>query len=382
MPAFFVRFQTWLEYRWVAPAYSGWVMLSLAIFFFVAATNTMAGWLYAISGVMLALLTVGVTQPGRSLRSLHITRIPNDPISVGDTLTLELEIHNPRPRPQLLLQVQDLRPRGLGGTHEAAIERIPARGAYHWRQSHVAQQRGLYHWQGVVLRTAAPLGLFWSRRQEQVRASVVVYPTVLPLSRCPLVDELGREASATVQSPIQAQGASEGVTRTLRPYRWGDSTRLIHWRTSARYGELRVRELELFTGGQEVVLGLDSAIAWDAEAFEQAVIAAASLYFYGLRQKLPVSIWTAESGVVRGDRPVLETLAAVMPGQNPRSPLLPGVPIIWMTQKSDRLSNLPTGSRWLLWPQNGQTALPNQTAHGRIIVPDEPLTTQLQASLN
>lgn len=382
MPAFLVRFQTWLERRWVAPAYSGWVMLGLAIFFFVAATNTMAGWLYAISGVMLALLAVGVTQPGRSLRSLQITRRTNDPISVGDTLTLELEVYNPRPRPQLLLQVQDLRPRGLGGTSTEAIERIPAKGTYPWRQFQIAQQRGVYHWQGVVLRTAAPLGLFWSQRQEQVRASVVVYPTVLPLSRCPLVDELGREASATVQSLIQAQGASEGVTRTLRPYRWGDSTRLIHWRTSARYGELRVRELELFTGGQEVILALDSAIGWNPEAFEQAVIVAASLYFYGLRQKLPVKVWTAASGLVRGDRSVLETLAAVMPGQTGRNSTLPEVPLVWMTQESDRLRNLPTGSRWLLWPQENTVAFSRPATRGRIIRLDEPLTPQLQASLN
>jgi uncharacterized protein (DUF58 family) len=52
--------------------------------------------------------------------------------------------------------------------------------------------------------------------------------------------------------------ATEGITRSLRPYRWGDPTRLIHWRTSARYGELRVRELEKVTTDQEVLIGLDT----------------------------------------------------------------------------------------------------------------------------
>ncbi|WP_198007599.1 DUF58 domain-containing protein [Dactylococcopsis salina] len=36
---------------------------------------------------------------------------------------------------------------------------------------------------------------------------------------------------------------------------------MIHWRSSARYGELRVRELELSIGGQYVVICLNSAIA-------------------------------------------------------------------------------------------------------------------------
>jgi len=46
---------------------------------------------------------------------------------------------------------------------------------------------------------------------------------------------------------------TEGLTRSLRPYRLGDPTRLIHWRTSARYGELRVRELEVMTGGKKLL---------------------------------------------------------------------------------------------------------------------------------
>jgi len=382
MPAFLPSAQTWLERRWVAPAYSGWVMLGLAVFFFVAATNTMAGWLYAISGVMLALLAVGVTQPVRSLRSLQITRIPHDPVSVGDSLSLELAIHNPSPQLQRLLQGQDLRPQGIGGTDKVAIERIPARSTYHWQSIQVAQQRGIYRWQTVVLRTAAPLGLFWSQRQVQVPASVVIYPMVLPLNHCPLVDELGTEASTTVQSPIQAQGATEGVTRTLRPYRWGDAMRLIHWRTSARYGELRVRELEMFTGGQEVILGLDSALEWELDAFEQAVVAAASLYVYASRQCLPVALWTADSGLVRGDRLILETLAAVMPSQPQRNPLLPNMAMIWLTQESDRLSGLPGGSRWLLWPREHQPLPLTQRSRGQVVRPDEPLSIQLQSPLS
>jgi len=41
------------------------------------------------------------------------------------------------------------------------------------------------------------------------------------------------------------QRASQGLTRNLRQYRQGDSTRLIHWKTSARLGELQIRELEV-----------------------------------------------------------------------------------------------------------------------------------------
>ncbi len=37
----------WLERRWVAPAYAGGLLLGLALAFFGAAVNSMAGWRHA-----------------------------------------------------------------------------------------------------------------------------------------------------------------------------------------------------------------------------------------------------------------------------------------------------------------------------------------------
>lgn len=379
--AFIRRLQTWLEVHWVSPDYSGWVMLGLAVFFFAAATNTMAGWLYAISGVMFALLGLGVVQPGRSLRSLQVRRRPTEPVSVGDTLMMELDICNPSRRPQLLIEVRDEYPEALAGDRRTVIERLPASGSHRWTQPLVAHQRGLYRWQTVELRTAAPLGLFWRRRRETARATVVVYPTVLPLSHCPLIDSLGQEESRVTPSPVQAQLALEGVTRTLRPYRWGDATRMIHWRTSARYGELRIRELEMFTGGQEVILALDSGAPWEPEAFESAVVAAASLYFYAQKRGLLPSLWMPATGSIRGDRLILEALAAIQPNPTPQSPPLPSQPVIWLTAATEHFPPLPPGSRWLMWVTERSTT-PPPPYPGRRILPGEPLSSQLQAPVS
>ena len=375
MFSFFEKIYTKMELRWVAPAYSGWVMAGLAAFFFAAATNTMAGWLYAISGIMLALLLVSIVLPRRSLRSLQVQRQPIQPVSVGDTVLIDLEIANSGRRAQSLIQVVDQVPGSLVGDRQTTLERIPARGSHHWVETLTAERRGIYRWPTVALRTAAPLGLFWSQRRYAVGAVAVVYPTVLPLKQCPLVDEFGQETSRLVPSVAQSQLATEGVTRTLRPYRWGDSTRLIHWRTSARYGELRIRELEVFTGGQDLLLGLDSGAYWSEEWFEQAVVAIASLYFYAQRSNLSVSLWTAATGVMKGDRLVLETLAEVAPSQPSRP--LPNQPLIWLTQTPATLADLPTGSRGLLW-QESSAALP---LRGLVVNPHTSLQAQLQAPL-
>ena len=172
----------------------------------------------------------------------------------------------------------------------------------------------------------------------------------------------------------------KGWTRTLRPYRWGDPTRLIHWRSSARYGDLRLRELESQSSGYELVIGLDSEVAWNPDWFEQAVVAAASLYFYGQQRQL-VSLWTARTGLIQGELAVLEALAGVTFGEECQSERPQAQLQLWLTPSASRLAQLSPNCRWLLWPGaadlTGERMIP--AGVGRVIQPDQPLQAQLQA---
>jgi uncharacterized repeat protein (TIGR01451 family) len=379
------RLIQWFELRWVAPAYSGWLMVGLASFFFAAATNTMAGWLYVISGVMLALLAIAAVLPIRSLKHIQVRRSPISPVSVGDRLTLDVLLENRSSRSKTLILVQDMLPRGLSQPAKTAIELIAAGETYRWAYEILTEQRGIYRWQSVQLRTATPLGLFWCRRDHGVKATAVVYPTVLPLSQCPLLDAMGLDPNTQRLSDRQTHAATEGLTRTLRPYRWGDSIRMVHWRTSARYGELRVRELETYTGGEAIVIALDSGAAWEPEDFEQAVIAAASLYFYALQHQVQVSLWTSATGQIQGGTIVLEALAATQP-REPATERGTSLPLVWLTPNAQSLSALPSGSRWLLWQRGDRVNLTNGASVktellGLTIQPDG-LQGQLQASLS
>lgn len=366
----------WLETHWVTPAYSGWVLGGLSVFFFMAATNTLSGWLYVISGVTAALLAIAAVLSRRNLRGIEIIRRSIYPVSVGDHLTVELLLNNTTTKPKSLLQVYDLIPYLLGEPVSKVIESLNSETPQYWVYQLLAQRRGVYRWHTLQVRSAAPFGLFWGSRSHTAAATATVYPTVLPLVQCPLVDIMGRE-SMRVNSDQRSQMATEGLTRSLRPYRWGDSTRLIHWRTSARYGELRVRELELFTSGQELVVCLDSAIAWDADAFEQAVIAAASLYFYAAHQNLTVYLWTAATGLLQGEQSILEALAETRFGEDANADSLPAQPLIWLTQNSLSLGTLPEASRWVLWQPKGAEKI-EVSAAGIVIQNDRPLQSQLQ----
>ncbi len=376
----FYRITNWLETNWVAPAYAGWLLTIFTICFFGAATNTMAGWLYVLSGVGVALLGVAAILPFRSLQSLTVKRMSIAPVTAGAELELTITIHNPTPQVQSLFQVQDLTPFSHTKPPLTAVETIPAQGEYRWVYRQPTQQRGVYQWDRIVLRSGAPIGLFWCRRYRQAPATAYVYPQILSLAQCPLIEGMGARDRRTAQSDSrQLESATEGITRSLRPYRYGDPFRSIHWRTSARYGEFQVRELEIDRGGEDLVIYLDSGATWEPADFERAVIAACSLYFYAHHSpKFNVKFSTAGTGLISNERQVLETLAAVQPNELVRHQA-PLTSYLCLTSDRDRLSSLPDGSRWLLWHPTG-SSIPFPSNLGIVINSDRPLEQQLSSN--
>lgn len=384
------RIAYWFESRLCAPAYSGLVLAGIAICFFAAAMNTMAGWLYVISGISFALLGYAAILPPKSLTGLVLKRRAIQPVTAGDDLTVELEIFNQTKKPLSLLQIEDKLPFILDKPRLHPIETISAQTSYNWVYYQPTERRGIYHWQNVELATAAPLGLFWSRRQRQLNAIAIVYPQVLPLKSCPLIDDMGREDSTKGQprgNPLQT--ATQGLTRSLRPYRIGDPLRMIHWRSSARYGDLRVRELEMLTSGQEIIIALDNG-EWQENNFEQAVIAASSMYFYAHKQQMQVQLWTASTGLIHKKRDVLEALAAIHPQDDITKPLPHNKPLIWLTQNPSTGASLAYGSRWMLWQNNSSEnnssesrsqVVINRDIPGIVIDSEQSLQPQLQKPL-
>ncbi len=381
MKKFILNLNSWLESRFCTPSYAGWILGGVGICFFGAATNTMVGWLYAMSGIIFSLMGLAAVLAWRSLKEIQVRRLPILPISAGDELTVTVEVINASQKPKTLLQVWDLLPFVLSPPKQIPIELIASQGTYSWVYHLTPQRRGVYSWGEVQLRTGNPLGLFWCRRSREVHSKAVVYPQVLPLKSCPLVDSLGQDESNQFISERRHKSSTEGLTRALRPYRIGDPTRLIHWRSSARYGDLRVRELEIATGGEEVIICLDSAASWESEAFESAVVAVASLYFYAASCQMDAKFWSASSGLIQGQQIVLETLAAISQGEDLLHHQLPSQAIIWLTANPSSLNSLPSGSRWVLFPENPE-AIHKQTkllVPGLIINPENPLQTQLMS---
>ncbi len=132
-------------------------------------------------------------------------------------------------------------------------------------------KRGRYLLQSLVLSSGYPFGLFrhWSVMAPAME--VLAWPKTGTLHRArfrrrlKIAAEMKEETRARPRPHANAQASFYG----LRPYRPGDSPRAIHWRSSARRGELMVREFE-DPAGEDLIVILDSrAVA--PEAFEKAV---------------------------------------------------------------------------------------------------------------
>jgi uncharacterized protein (DUF58 family) len=377
---------TWLEIHSAAPAYAGWVLMGLTFCFWLAAANTMAGWLYVLSGVGAALLLLSAAMPMRILRDIEIGRSPLSPVHVGESLLVEISLRNPMAQPKGLFMVQDQVPKELGKIPEAVIEAITPHSISLWHYVLNPERRGLYQWKAITLRTGAPLGLFWSRRIQYIQAEVLVYPRILPLTRCPILDEIGASAQQQFQQVPLARNGSEGSTRSLRPYRTGDPMRMVHWRSSARFNTMRVREMETLGGGHTFVIALDTQGDWHTDSFEQAVMTAASLFHYATQHHGAVQLWIPQWGLVQGMHPVLEVLAQIELQSTTEK--LPDQSVVWLTANPESVANLPMGSRYIFWPQSSSAA-EMETVHllapfghmGITISPALPLQVQLQNAL-
>lgn len=99
--------------------------------------------------------------------------------------------------------------------------------------------RGRLTLPGIRITSRFPFGLFSCSVDLRAPATLVVYPSVARLTRDLWKDRRFGSASSRRSSRSTDQEEFYGV----REYRQGDNYRWIHWRQSARTGELVVREM-------------------------------------------------------------------------------------------------------------------------------------------
>ncbi len=143
-------------------------------------------------------------------------------------------------------------------------------------------QRGPIVAQAWVLETSDPLGFFRFRRNGADGEVALVLPRFMSLTSQPQA----RELEASVSAPRAGSGME---LFGVREYRSGDPLRRIHWRSSARLGELVVREYE--PPGQQTVGIFCDPNPPTREAADQIARLAASEAWDCIREGGRVLLW-------------------------------------------------------------------------------------------
>jgi uncharacterized protein (DUF58 family) len=159
-----------------------------------------------------------------------------------------------------------------------------------WTINATCKQRGLFYLGDAKIQTGDPFGIFDVTIHVPQRTSILVLPqvTTLPDLSITPAGSFG-DGRPRRNAPEQTIHAS-----TVREYAYGDSTRLIHWPTTARTKKVFVRLLESAPEGNWwILLDLDKQYmlgkGWDSIE-EQSVALAASLTDTGLRTRKSVGL--------------------------------------------------------------------------------------------
>ncbi len=234
---------------------------------------------------------------------------------VGQEAQEIIEVRNRAIFPKVWLEVED--PSDMPGHRSRRIVIIPPRRSRNWVVNTPLKRRGLYDWGPLRVTATDPFGLFRRHRYFGGMQQILVYPPVvdLPHFQAPpanLPGE-GRFRRRTHYITPNASG--------VREYAPGDAFNRIHWRSTARTGELMVKTFELDPASDIwVVLDLDrrvSAGTGDESTEEYGVRIAASVARHYIVNNRPVGMITfgkdlrileAERGQQQLTR-ILETLA-------------------------------------------------------------------------
>jgi uncharacterized protein (DUF58 family) len=180
-------------------------------------------------------------------------------------------------------------------------------------------RRGTYRIEPMIVQTGDPFGFFEAAATVGRPTVVTVFPKVIPLPRWRLPSANLEGNHSTPERAIQ----TTPLATTVRPYAPGDSFNRIHWRTTARLGEIQVKEFDLEqTADVWLYVDLDTAVQsgeGDASTVEESLRVAASIAHDALVENRAVGLTTSGHRVVnipadRGPRQrqkIMQLLAAV-----------------------------------------------------------------------
>jgi uncharacterized protein (DUF58 family) len=276
--------------------------------------------LLSIGGLLIILPVLSVLAATRTRyriswsRELSPVRVP-----AGHTASVSIQLNNPSRLPTGLLLAEDTVPYSIGSRPRFILDRIEPGGSRRLSYPIQPDHRGKFAIGPLHVRVADAFGLAKVGSVAAPSATLVVTPQVTSLPHTSLAGSWIGEGDARA-STAAAAGEDDVVPRA---YRDGDELRRVHWRSTARYGELMVRREEQ-RWRNRAVLFLDTRVSGHggrgpASSFEFAVSAAASIGVHLAREEMDTEFITDAGRVVAPgsfEDVLLDTLAVIGPSRN------------------------------------------------------------------
>jgi uncharacterized protein (DUF58 family) len=207
---------------------------------------------------------------------------------VGDKLRVTYTLRNASRIAKLWLEIHN--PTTLPGGLPGRAITLAGRSERSWLIRIPLARRGHFRIEPLHIRTGDPFGFFEASATVGQGVSVVVYPRIEPLPRWRLP---AAAIEGSQVSPVRTLQTTPLAT-TVRPYAPGDSMNRIHWKSTARHGEIQVKEFDLEqTADAWIVLDLQRGIQTgrgDDSTVEAAVRAAASIADKALQENRSVGM--------------------------------------------------------------------------------------------
>ncbi|HEX5597971.1 MAG TPA: DUF58 domain-containing protein [Micromonosporaceae bacterium] len=273
--------------------------------------------------VLLAVLPLlAAAYVGRSRYKLACSRsLQPHRITMGGSTRVVLRLQNLSRLPTGTLLLEDRLPYALGSRPRVVLERLGAHQASSIAYTVRADVRGRYEVGPLVVRLTDPFGLCELTRSFPSTDRLTVIPQVTALPQVRVAGEYVGSGESRARS-VAVHGEDDAATRE---YRNGDDLRRVHWKSTARTGELMVRREEQPWESRATIVLDTRALAHSGEgpnaSFEWAVSAAASIAVHLRQSGYRIRLVTGtgidvDANEAAAEGLLLEHLADVRPSQH------------------------------------------------------------------
>lgn len=270
--------------------------------------------MYGLAAITVVLCIAAVVLVAATPVRVGVERTIHPPrVAAGGPSRVELELRNRGTRRTPVLSVADpfdggwrwarfLVPPVAPGERMRAAYRLPT------------DERGVFDVGPLQCTFADPFGIARRRVATVAPSQLTVYPRIDPVVPLPATE--GQDPNSGARQASALLGAGDEFY-ALRQYEVGDDTRRVHWPSTARLGELMIRQDEVPWQTRATILLDVRASVHTQESLEVAVSAAASIHDASRRRQSLIRLVSTDgtdSGFAAGHAhadAILEHLATV-----------------------------------------------------------------------